>query len=116
MVRRSFTKEFKKQVVEEIIGGVSTPAVCSRKYEVAYSVIKRWEKQYALGKLDNHPTCDAGYQAKIDQLERMIGHLTVENDILKKTLRRAVSVEKQNGTLLKKTFHTLEVSEKDARR
>jgi len=41
-LKRSFTKEFKKRVVEEVLSGVSTAAIVSRKYNIAYPLVKRW--------------------------------------------------------------------------
>ena len=82
--RRSFTKEFKRQVVEEILSGGTTTAAACRKYSVAYPVVARWKKDYSMGRLDNEPTTPEGWEEKIAQLERKIGHLTMENDTLKK--------------------------------
>ena len=84
--RRLFTKEFKRQVVEEILSGVTTIAAACRKYSIAYPVKKQWQKAYELGKLDNEPTTEEGYKQKIAQLERMVGQLTMENAVLKKVL------------------------------
>lgn len=82
--RRSFNKEFKQQVVEEILSSGTTTVAAYRKYSVAYPVIKQWQKAYELGKLDNEPTTEEGYKQKIAQLERKVGQLTMEVDVLKK--------------------------------
>lgn len=94
--KRTFTKEFKRRVVEEVLSGISTSAVVSRKYNIAYQLVKRWERDYAMGRLENEPTCEAGYQEKVEQLERMVGRLTMENEVLKKALRQAISKGQQN--------------------
>lgn len=54
--RRTFSNEFKRQVVEEILSGVTTTAAVCRRYSIAYPIISRWQKVYAMGKLDNEPT------------------------------------------------------------
>lgn len=89
--KRTFTNEFKRQVVKEILsGGITTAAAC-RKYDIAYPVIVRWKKAYFLSRLDNEPTTEEGYQEKLAQLERKLGQLTMENDVLKKVLKQTQS-------------------------
>ena len=114
-VKRSFTKEFKKRVVEEVLSGVSSAAVVSRKYNIAYPLVKRWERDYAMGRLDNEPTCDAGYQEKVEQLERMVGRLTMENEVLKKALKQAILKEQQNGKSSALIYPCSEASEGGAK-
>jgi hypothetical protein len=53
-------------------------------------VIARWQEDYGKGKLENEPANEEGLRLKIEQLERMIGQLTVDNAILKKGLKQAV--------------------------
>lgn len=99
-IRRTFTKEFKKQVVENILSGVLTPAAACRQYNIAYPVISRWQKAYSLGQLDNEPSTEAGFQLKIEQLERMLGQLAMENNVLKKILKSTASGQQKNDSLL----------------
>ncbi len=87
--RRSFSNEFKRKIVEDIMSETATKATLCRRYNIAYPVITRWKKDYADGKLDNEPSTELGYQEKIVQLERMVGRLTMEKDALKKALRSA---------------------------
>ena len=56
-----------------------------------------WKKAYADGKLDNEPTTETGYKDKIEQLERMVGRLTMDSDILKKALKYATCHQRSNG-------------------
>lgn len=85
--RRSFSNEFKRKIIEELLSNSTTTATICRRHNIAYPVIARWKKDYADGKLDNEPTTETGYQEKIAQLERMVGRMTMENDVLKKALR-----------------------------
>ena len=114
-LKRSFTKEFKKRIVEEVLSGVSSAAVVSRKYNIAYPLVKRWERDYAMGRLDNEPTCEAGYQEKVEQLERMVGQLTMENEVLKKALKQAILKEQQNGKSSALIYPCSEASEGGAK-
>jgi len=72
---RTFSHEFKRQVVEEILSGGTTTAAAYRKYAIAYLVVAWWKKAYSLDRLDNEPTTDEGYQEKIAQLERKVGKM-----------------------------------------
>lgn len=49
-VRRSFSDEFKKQVVESIVSGSATQAEVSRKYSISPVIINQWKKDYREGK------------------------------------------------------------------
>ena len=113
--RRIFDKEFKRQVVEEILSGTSTTASACRKYSLAYPLIQRWRKDYSLGCLENEPTTPAGYQERIARLERMIGKLTMENEVLKKALQRTSSQSEKNGQSSPITFPPSEASERGAK-
>ena len=94
--RRSFSNEFKRKIVEDIMSETATIATLCRRYHIAYPVIARWKKDYADGKLDNEPCTESGYQEKIARLERMVGRLTMENDTLKKALQ-SVSYHQQSN-------------------
>ena len=95
--RRSFTNEFKRRVVEELLSESSTIGVQSRKYNIAYQLVARWKKDYLDGKLDNEPVTDAGYKHKIEQLERMVGQLTMDKELLKKALKLTNNHQRSNG-------------------
>jgi transposase-like protein len=107
---RQFSKEFKRQCVEEMISGMATPAVLSRRYAIAIPVITRWRKDYAAGKLNCNASSEQGLQDKICHLEQIVGRLTAENDLLKKALQYALSQKEQNASLSALTGMPLGVS------
>ena len=109
--RRTFSTEFKRQIVEEILSGASTTAAQCRKHSIAYPVVARWKKDYAMGRLDNEPTIEAGYQEKIAKLERKVGQLTMEIDLLKKVAQHAHSQQKKNVHIYPLTFTDSEASD-----
>ena len=111
MKYRTYTKEFKRRVVEETLSGISTPAAVCRKYGIARPVLSRWQKQYARGKFDNEPIAEAVLQERVQQLERMVGRLTMDNDLLKKALRHALSQQEQSESSLPTTYPLSEASE-----
>ena len=109
-IKRTFNKEFKKRVVEEIISETITTAAASRKYGIVYQVIKYWQKTYELGRLDNEPTTDSGWQKRTEGLEQMVGRLTMENEFLKKTLKLLHTHRKQKEQLSRATNISSEAS------
>lgn len=90
--KRQFTPEFRKQVVEEIASGVKTRAQAIRQYELSSSIIYRWQNFYEQGKLNNQPTPCGKHLNQIADLERKVGQMTMELDLLKKA--RAYQIQK----------------------
>ena len=95
--QRNFSNEFKGQVVEELISGVSRPAQLCRRYDIVPSLLNHWKKQYELGRLDNEPVKEAALQDRIEKLERLVGKLTLENEFLKKAYHHKLSQQAKNG-------------------
>jgi transposase-like protein len=48
--RRRFTVEFKRQVMEELLGGFSSPAQIIHGRDISSGLLYRWKEQYARGK------------------------------------------------------------------
>ena len=87
--RRKFTKEFKLKVLAELDGGMGL-AQLARKYQIHPNTIRGWRKQSRKYKDRAFAGRGKAYteEARIAELERMIGRLTMENDLLKKALQR----------------------------
>ena len=84
--RRSFTAEFKAQVVLEVIGGVKTFSEACQQYQVSEQTLSRWKQefvQHAVLVFERPEHLDQEQQ-RVTELERMIGKLTVELEIAKK--------------------------------
>ena len=111
--RRSFTKEFKLSVVQEFNAGVSATELI-RKYDIHANLVYKWTQEYRLNPtgafrsaVSNEPAVvGAGEQKRIADLERMIGRLTMENDFLKKALKRAESRPRDTGEMTEKMENT----------
>lgn len=92
--RRQFTPEQKLQVVLESLQRDTTLEAVSKKYGIVSSVIIRWraefkEKAAVIFSDKRNPKRKAqanGYKEgeSPDELKRIIGELTVQNEILKK--------------------------------
>ncbi len=84
--RRSYSNDFKKQVVESILSGSSTQAELAREHRISPVMISRWMKDYKTGKFFENATSQdmAKLELRIRDLERLVGRLTLENEVLKK--------------------------------
>jgi transposase len=86
--RRNFSREFKLQIVKELEGS-KTLAQVVREYEIDHGVVARWYREYR--KYGDNSFLGNGHtykeDARIAQLERKIGQLTIENDFLKKAMQ-----------------------------
>jgi transposase len=86
--RRSFSDDFKKQIVESIVSGLATQAEMAREYRISPVMINRWRKDYKAGKFFENTNPDyARLSIKIKELERIVGRLTMENDALKEMVK-----------------------------
>ena len=87
--RRQFTREFKLQVIREVEAGKAV-AQAAREHQVHPNMISQWRKQHE--KYAEHAFAGNGHaytdEAKVAELERMVGQLTMENALLKKALLR----------------------------
>lgn len=87
--RRLFSREFKVQVIREIEAG-KTVAQAAREHQLRPNLIGRWRKQHA--EYGQRSFAGAGHtyteSAKVAELERKVGQLTMEADLLKKALLR----------------------------
>jgi len=95
--QRSFSLEFKRQVVEELLSGESRPAQICRRYNIYSSVLYHWKRQYSRGKFNNEPTEEGALRDKIEKLERLVGRLTLENELLKRGLQSSLRRSQRNG-------------------
>lgn len=95
--QRSFSLEFKRQVIEELLSGESGPAQLCRRYNITSSLLYHWKKQYSRGKFNNEPTEEGALKDRIEKLERLVGKLTLENEFLKKGLQYSLSRSQENG-------------------
>lgn len=86
--RRKHSKEFKLSLLRELEAGQSITEL-SREYDIHPTVISRWRSEY-----EKDPVHAFGGQgnvckenARIARLERLVGRLYAENELLKKVLQ-----------------------------
>ena len=95
--QRTFSLEFKRQVVEELLSGESRSAQLCRRHNISSSVLYHWKKQYSRGKFNNEPTEEAALKDRVEKLERLVGRLTLENEFLKRGLQNSLSQYQRSG-------------------
>lgn len=86
--RRIFTRDFKLQVIRQVQAGKSI-AQAAREHELHPNLIAKWQKlhaQYAQSAFQGNGHAYTE-DAKVAELERLIGQLTIENSLLKKVLQ-----------------------------
>ena len=97
--QRTFSPEFRRQVVEELLSEISTSVQLCRRHNISSGLLYYWKKQYAKGHFGNEPTQKAAKTEKIRQLEQMVGKLTMENEFLKKAVQNSLCQSEKKGVL-----------------
>jgi transposase len=101
--QRSFSLEFKRQVIEELLSGVSTPAQICRRHEISSGLLYYWKRQYGRSALADNGKREAALEERIRQLEQMLGKACLENEFLKRALQRTLGPSKRSGSSLPTT-------------
>ena len=94
--QRKFSLEFKRQVVEEFLGGGGAAQLC-RKYNICSSLLYHWKDMYGRGRFSNEPTEVGVLKDRVEKLERLVGKLTEGNEVLKKAFQNSLSRSPKNG-------------------
>ena len=97
--RRTFTPEFKAQVVLEVLTGTKSAAQVCREHQLKDTVVSRWKREF----VERSPQVFEGGKARerederVAELERMVGRLTMELAIAKKASLLLSSPRDGNG-------------------
>jgi transposase len=88
--RRQFTPEFKARVVLDILSGVQSPAEVCRKHSLAPNLVALWKSAFLerAHLVFDTDSARSNEQARIAELEQVLGRMTLENEILKKASSR----------------------------
>lgn len=84
--RRQYSSEFKAQVVLQLLSGEKTASELCRLHKLNPSLLNRWRKEFLerASRIFEDPSSDNSTEAKIAQLERLVGQLTMQLEIAKK--------------------------------
>ena len=97
--RRTFTAEFKARTVLGLIGGTVNLARVCQQYGLKQPVVTRWKAEFferAPQVFSGDPQHQAD-QERMAELERLVGRLTMELEILKKAWPVLSSEANKNG-------------------
>jgi transposase len=97
--RRTFTPEFKAQVVLEELIGVKDKAEICREYRLRPQVFSRWREEFLERASEIFATQPrrGDEQERIAELERMVGRLTMELEVAKKASNILTSLSTRSG-------------------
>lgn len=99
---RRFTQDFKRSVVEQLLSETVGPVELCRRYNISSGQLYTWKKQYAGGKLNSEPSREAELTARVQELERLLGKVTLENEFLKKAVRSSLKQTERKESSLPK--------------
>jgi len=87
--RRKFTGAFKAKVAIEALKERETLAEISKRYEVHPTMISKWKQEFLerAGEVFEKKS-DADSEVDVDKLYTKIGQLEMQNDFLKKNLKK----------------------------
>ena len=102
---RKYSAAFKFEVVRQLQSGEKRLVQICREHDLDPGMVRGWRERVEKRGADafpksigeepvpaTSPTTIAAAEARIGDLERLVGQLTLENDFLKKALRRASSL------------------------
>ena len=87
--RRTFTPEFKAEVVLEVLRGESSQAELCRRHNLSEDQLSKWKQQFlesAASLFESTDKASEDAAERIAHLEHLVGRLTVALDIQKKAL------------------------------
>jgi transposase len=89
---RTYTIEFKRRLAEEHLSGGAALSELARRHDISRELLRIWVRKHEAGEFtgDRPPKVDRrAYEAKLAGLERKVGQLTMELDLLKRGLASA---------------------------
>ena len=97
--RKSYTPEFKAKVVLELLEGDDSLNAVASKYQISPGRLSDWRRQLADNASAAFSTESVArarrelveeHERKVDNLNRIIGELTVERDYLQRSVREVL--------------------------
>lgn len=97
--RRVFTPAFKAEVVRDLLSGKHSQAELCRAHQISPSLLALWKDTAldALPQLFQGPEQLDPQQARIAELEQLVGRQALELELLKKVSRRLPGCPDKNG-------------------
>jgi transposase-like protein len=97
--RRTFTPEFKTEVVLEVLMGQRLPSELCREHQLSPQQVSEWKAEFLANAqlIFQRGTDDDTAQVRIAELERLVGRLSLELDAAKKLSRLLTASQPKNG-------------------
>lgn len=99
--RRLFGREFKLQIVRQLVSGEKRLGQICREHNLAESLVRRWREQYEQhGEtvwLEQPTRVERDPEARIAELEAALGRAHLELELLRRALQKGGSRPERNG-------------------
>jgi transposase-like protein len=101
--RRNFSAEFKFETVLEALRGDKSAAQICRERDINENLLSRWKQEFLaqgaslFARSERASAAQSESEARIAELERMVGKLTMQIEVLKKASSLWESAWKRNG-------------------
>lgn len=97
--RRKFTAEFKSQLVLQVLSGERTVAEVCHEHELTAQMVSDWKAQFLEGaaQVFEQGKAVSQEQARIAELEQLVGKLTMQLEIAKKASHLLAGRSSRNG-------------------
>jgi transposase len=81
-IRKVYGRKFREQVVHKYFSGAASYTELMQRYGLSSGLLGKWCRRYGGSSEEAEGSRDL--QRRVAELERMVGRLTMENDLLKK--------------------------------
>lgn len=97
--RRTYSPKFKSQIVLESLRSEKSQAAICRRHGISSDLLSRWRQQFLeqAHQVFADPASRSAEQARIAELERLVGQLTFELAAVKKLSTLLSSPSTRNG-------------------
>lgn len=103
--KRSFDREFKLQVVRQLLNGERRMAQLCREHQLSATLVRRWKEQYEADGEDAWPAANTlvverDAEQRVRELEAALGRAHLEIELLRRALKQAEkggSLPRRNG-------------------
>ena len=110
--KKVYTAALREQVVREYLNGTDSTEEINQRYGLSSGLLSYWVKRYSREKTPEVEEDPRMLKVRVAELERMVGRLTMENDLLKKFAAYTKQQTSERSSIV--TARSLEASKRDA--